>query len=162
MIRIAAEDARGGRIYDEMPRLFNLKPDPPCGEHSPELAVREQRDITHHSPESCDQAIRPRADLRGRFSVRAAIAKDLPIRTFLSNILGMAALILAVVPLLSIGFDFRLVGSPGQLACRNGSLSRTCKDAIEARGGHPGPQPTRLIFTMRRKRQIGAPRMPLR
>ena len=54
--------------------------DPSRAEHRAEMAMREQRDVAVHRPQTRDQAVDALADLGGRFAVRAAVAKDVPTR----------------------------------------------------------------------------------
>src|SRR5207249_3997810 len=77
-IMLIAEDAQCRRLQKKPPRLNGWKGKPSCGQHAQEVAVREDCDRTAGLAQTIHDSIRPREDLRERFSTRAAVTKEIP------------------------------------------------------------------------------------
>ena len=82
-----------------MLRLPYRQSNPPRSEGAPEVAVREDGDISLQRAELGNQSIGPVGDAGRRFTVRTPISKEIPVRPVLSNVHRALSLIIAVVPL---------------------------------------------------------------
>ena len=82
--------------------------------------MREKRDITLQISEFSDQPICSVGNLIGRFAARTSVLEDIPFSPPIVNVYRALTLVITVVPLRQIGFDFRGLPQAGQLT---GSLS---------------------------------------
>ena len=98
-----------------MLRLPYLQSDPTRAEDTPEVAMREDGNITLHRPEPSNHPICAFGYLGGRFAAWTSVSKDIPVWPCLANIRGSLSLVVAVVPLREVRFDFRNLTQPGQL-----------------------------------------------
>src|SRR5713101_5676322 len=94
-----------------------LNSNPTRGQDTPEMAMREDRNIAFQRPEPGNHPICASGNLGGRFAPWASVSKDIPVWPCLANIHRALSLVVAVVPLREIRFDFCNVTQPGQLAC---------------------------------------------
>src|SRR5687767_14077899 len=71
-----------------------LKPEPASGQHTHEVPTRKNQDIPGNSTQSTHDTVSTLTDLLGRFSSRAAVEKQFPVRTLRANISRTAPFIL--------------------------------------------------------------------
>src|SRR4029077_1824561 len=90
-----------------------LQTEPAGGEHSQEMSARKNQYIAFHRAHATGNPIRSGANLFRRFSVRATVAEQLPVRSDRMNLRGSNAFVIAVVPLDQIGIDFGCGAEPG-------------------------------------------------
>src|SRR5689334_16313263 len=88
------------------------------------MAMREQRDMSIHSTDFCNNSIGANADFERRFTARAAIAKNRPVRVRLSDFLRRESFVLTVIPLHKITVYRRNRTKTGELAGFTRSLKR--------------------------------------
>src|SRR5262249_30445240 len=108
------------------------KVNPPCGQHSEDVAVRKEGDVTVLSAHSADDPIGPGADLLWTLSTRAAVGEEHPTRSLLLDLLGRQAFIFTVVPFHQVAVDFSAVAEAGQRAGLSSALKRACEDERES------------------------------
>ena len=111
------------------------------------------------SADACYDTVRPATDLLCRFPSRAAVAKQSPAGTFVVNLSGGPALVIAVVPFDEIVIEFSLRSEPGQVTGPRDALQRTGKDFGEGDPAHPSLELPRIALAARRQRNIRTPRM---
>ena len=83
----------------------DLQSDPSGGQDRPELAARKERDNAFQRVKTGDEAIGAGGNLRGRFTMWAAIPKYIPVRPSLANIRGALSFVVAIVPLGQVRFN---------------------------------------------------------
>src|SRR5271169_1759879 len=92
------------------------------------MCARKQQDVALNAAHTVDDAIGPRAYLGWGFAVRAAVAKQLPIRALLQDLGGSAAFVFAIVPFHQIGIALGVVAETRQLAGSRCALQRAGED----------------------------------
>src|SRR5262249_1056440 len=122
---VVAEDVQGRGVEREVLAAGGRKADPPRDQHSEDVAVGEQGDVARRVADAGDDAIDPRAELRGCLATRAAVPEDHPARLLLADLLRREPLLLAVVPFLQVGLDHRASAETRQLARLARSTERT-------------------------------------
>ncbi len=105
--------------------LGNGQSNPTHGQNAPEVSVSEERDVPFQRAQAGNQAIRAVGDLRGSFTVRTAVEKDIPAGLSLENFRGALAIEVSIVPLHQIWFDFGSRVQCGQFTGSPRTLSRT-------------------------------------
>ena len=93
IMRIKSEDAHRGRPERKMLARQHGNPDPPRGEHTAELSVREERDGSVIGAETRDQSVGALGYLRRRFALGTAVMENIPGWSFAMNILGATSLV---------------------------------------------------------------------
>src|SRR5262245_19575987 len=91
--------AETGRAEDEEPARPRLETEPARGEHSKKVPAGEQQRVSLDGPDPEHDSIGASADLVGRLSCRAAVAKQLPVRALGMNLGAGPPFVRAVVPL---------------------------------------------------------------
>src|SRR5450755_3789638 len=119
------------------------------------MAMREDGDVAFQRPEPGNHPICTFGNLGGRFAAWASVSKDIPVWPCLANIHRALSLVVAVVPLREIRFDFRKLTQPGQLACSPCTLQRTGEYAAELHRAESFCQLAGVLFALFGKRNVG-------
>ena len=96
--------------------LNHRQTDPPRAQHPPEMPVGKQRDVSDHCPDPRQHPIGPGGDLGRRLALRAAIAKQIPVRPGRENVRPASRLIVAIVPFRQVRADFGSRAESGECA----------------------------------------------
>src|SRR5215813_2937614 len=96
------------------------------------MPAREQQNVAPETANPTHDAIGPGSDLIRCFSSRTTIAKQLPARTLLMDLLGTTPLVLAIIPFYQIAVGLRFTSEPGQLAGSDRALQRTGEHFCES------------------------------
>jgi hypothetical protein len=80
------------------------------------MPARKQQNVAPDVVNPVHDAIGPGADLIRCFSSRTTVAKQLPARTLLVDLLGTTPLVLAIIPFYKIPVGLRFTSESGQLA----------------------------------------------
>src|ERR1700739_1588793 len=80
------------------------------------MPAQKQQNVAREVANAVHDAIGPGTDLIRCFSSRTTVAKQLPARTLLVDLLGTTPLVLAIVPFYQIAIGLRFTSEPGQLA----------------------------------------------
>src|SRR5437870_9673353 len=99
-----------------------IEPEPTSGEYSQEMRAGKNQHVAFDSAHPFHNSVCAHSNFVRRFPTRAAIAKELPIRTLLVNISAEAALIVAVVPFEQVPINFSHRSKTSQLAGPGGTL----------------------------------------
>ena len=102
----AAEKAERRRAEQEMLPFDHRQPDPSHGQDTPEMAVREERDVSIQRAEPGDEPVRAVGNLGGHFTARTTVPKEIPVRPRFANVHGVLSFVIAIVPLRQVRFDF--------------------------------------------------------
>ena len=89
-----------------MLRLVYRQPDPSHTQDATELAVCEEGDVASQRPQTGNQPVSAFGYLRWRFAARASVPKNVPIRPLGPDLGRAPSLVVAIVPLDRIRFDF--------------------------------------------------------
>src|SRR5215471_6043897 len=89
------------------------------------MPARKQQNVAPDIANPVHDAIGPGTDLIRCFSSRTTIAKQLPARTLLMDLLGTTTLALAIIPFYQIVVGLRVISEPCQLARSDRALQRT-------------------------------------
>ena len=119
------------------------------------MAMREDGNVAFQCPKSSNRPICAFGNLGGRFAAWASVSKDIPVWPCLANIHRALSLVVAVVPLRKIRFDFRNVTQPGQIACSPCTLQRTGEHAAELHSAEPFRQLAGVLFALFSQRNVG-------
>src|SRR5687767_5209188 len=90
-----------------MQRVPDRQANPADSQDAPEVAVRKDGHIALEGAKPRDQSIRPVGDAGRRFAVRTPVAKEIPVGPVFSDLYRALPLIIAVIPLRQVRFDFR-------------------------------------------------------
>ena len=120
------------------------------------MAMREDGNVTFQRPEPSNQPVCAFGNLGGRVAAWTSVSKDIPFWPCLANIRRAQSLVLAVVPLGEVRFDFRKVTQPGQLACSPCTLQGTSEYAAERHSAEPLCQIAGVLFALFNQRDIGS------
>ena len=120
------------------------------------MAMREDRDVAFQRPEPGNHPICTFGNLGGRFAAWASVSKDIPVWPCLANIHRALSLVVAVVPLREIRFDFCNVTQPGQLACSPCTLQRTGEHPAEPHSAEPFRELAGVLFALFSQRYVGS------
>ena len=156
MVRFVAEDAERSCVERKMLSFEHRRANPSRGQDAPELAMREQRDLPPKSAKASDKSIGALEDLVGRVTVRTTVAKDVPARSSLANVLGALPFVIAIVPLGQVGLDLRRRREPDQLASSPRALPRTAQHTSKLDRPQPWSEFSRLVFAFLGQRNIRA------
>ena len=154
------ENAKRGGVEKETLRFAYGQFNPTRGQDASEVAMGEERDISSQRPKAKNEPISASGDLRGRFTVRAAVAEEIPVRSRLQNVRGELTFVVAIVPLRQVRFDFGRGSQPGQFTRSSGALPRAGQhpikpDVPEAMSKFPRP-----VLARRSQGNIGAAGVP--
>ena len=100
-----AQRTQARRAQQEEPAGRRFQPQPAGGENPQEMAAREEQYVPGDRSRTAEDAVGPCAHLVGRFTSRAAVTKQLPIRASRMDLGRAATFILAVVPFEQIAID---------------------------------------------------------
>jgi len=120
------------------------------------VAMREESNVTLQRPEPSNQPICAFGNLGGRFAAWTSVSKDIPVWPCLSNVYWALSLVVAVVPLREVRFDFRNLTQPGQLTRSPCTLQRAGEHAAELHSVEPFCQPAGVLFALLGKRDVGS------
>src|SRR5262245_57363530 len=95
-------------------RSFESKP--PSGENSQEVPTGKNEHVVVDRPQALDDAVGSHAHIGRRFTSRASIMEQLPIRTLLMNVRRAATFVVAIVPFHQVPVDFDPIAKAGQFA----------------------------------------------
>src|SRR5437016_13368095 len=90
---LVTQCAQARRAQHERSAVNWLNPDPACGQHSEKMSAGKKQNISSHRSHAAHYAISPRSDLLRRFAARAAVAEQLPVRTFSQDVNREAAFV---------------------------------------------------------------------
>jgi len=110
------------------------------------MSAGKEQNIARHDPCAAYYAIGSGCDLLWRFATRAAVAEQLPVRTFSKNVWCKATFVLTVVPLDEVTVDFSYGLESGELASPHGSPQRTGEYFRERQPSQSLAQPSRIIL----------------
>ena len=119
------------------------------------MAMREDGNVAFERPEPSDQPICAFGNLGGRFPAWTSVSKDIPAWPCLADIRRALSLIVAIVPLHEVRFDFRNLTQPGQLTCSSFALQRTGEHAAELHSAKPFCQLAGVLFALFSQRNVG-------
>ena len=120
------------------------------------MAMREDGNVAFQRPEPGNHPICAFRNLGGRFAAWTSVSKDIPVWPSLANIHRAQSLILAVVPLREVRFNFRKVTKPGQLARSPCTLQGTSEHAAELYSAEPFCQLAGILFALFNQRNVGS------
>jgi len=92
--------------------------------------------------------------LRGRFTARTTVTKDVPARSSHANVLGALSFVIAVIPLGQVGFNLGRRREPDQLAGPPRAPPRTGQHTTKLGRPQPWSKFARLGFAFRGQRNI--------
>ena len=142
-----------------MLRLPYLQSDPTRGQDTPEMAMREDGNVAFERPEPSDQPICAFGNLGGRFPAWTSVSKDIPAGPCLADIRRALSLIVAIVPLHEVRFDFRNLTQSGQHTCSPCTLQRTGEHVAELHSAESFCELAGVLFAFFVKRNVGSTRM---
>src|SRR5262249_41123655 len=118
------------------------------------MPARKQQDVPPDVANPVHDAIGAGTDLIRRFSSRTTVAKQLPARTLLLDVIGTTPLVLAIIPFYQIAVGLRFTSEPGQLAGSDRALQRTGEHFCESEPLQSPAQTLRIHFAPSSERQI--------
>jgi hypothetical protein len=136
------------RAEREMLPFGHRQSDPSHGQDAPELAVREERDVSVYGAKMCDEPIGTVGNLRGHFTMRTAVPKDIPAQSLLANVDGALSFVIAIVPLCQVRLDLGRRPQPGQFTRASRALPRA--------GQHTGKLDVPKAFSKRARLVLAA------
>src|SRR5215475_630773 len=89
------------------------------------MPTRKQQNVAPETANPTHDAIGPGTDLIRCFSSRTTVAKQLPARTLLLDLLGTTPLVMAIVPFYEIVVGLCFTSEPCQFASSDRPLQRT-------------------------------------
>src|SRR6267143_673002 len=134
-------------------RCFN--PSPARSQHSEEVPAGEKQNVARRRPHAVQYSVSPRGDLLWRFAARAAVAEQLPVRAFRTDLDRTATLVLAVVPLDEVVIDFSRRSKAGQFTCPTRALQWTGKHPRKRQFTQPLTKSSGIALATLGQRQIG-------
>src|SRR5215475_5236603 len=96
------------------------------------MPTRKQQNVAPETANPTHDAIGPGTDLIRRFSSRTTVAKQLPTRTLLLDLLGTTPLVLAIIPFYEIVVGLCFTAEPGQFASSDRALQWTGEHLYES------------------------------
>ena len=96
------------------------------------MPTRKQQNVASKVANPVGDAIGPGTDLIRCFSSRTTVAKQLPARTLLVDLLGTTPLVLAIIPFYQIAVGLRFISESGQLTGSDRALQRTGEHSCES------------------------------
>src|SRR5262245_8383704 len=119
------------------------------------MPARKEQDVRLHRANAGHHAVGSGADLIRRLSSRAAVAEQLPFRTFFVNLLGALALVLAIVPFEEVAVGLCCGGEASQLAGPGCALQRAGENLGECQALQALAESTRVVLSALGQGQIG-------
>ncbi len=126
---------------------------------APELAVREERDISVQCAEMCDEPISTVGNLCGHFTARTAVPEHIPVRSPFVNVYGAPSFIIAVVTFRQVRFNLGPRPQPGQLTRSSRALPRAGQHTCELDLPEAWSKFARLLLAARGQRNVRAARV---
>jgi hypothetical protein len=124
------QNAYRRRAERKMLSLDERNADPSRGHDTPELLVKDERDVAIKSGKTLKEPISTIGHLRGRFASGATVAKDIPVRAPLADVRRTFAFVIAVIPLRQVRFHDRR----GPQSSRQGPRLRACSSPLSVSG----------------------------
>src|SRR5215216_528133 len=153
-IMFVAERAHACYVEHEKPCGSRLEAQPTRSEHTQEMSARKNQYIGVERADTRNNTIGTRANLFRRFSVRATIAKQFPIRSCGVDLCRSQTFVVAVVPFDQITIDFSYGSKARQFTSSKSALQWAGQDSREIGFSQAVPKTQRIAFTARRQRQI--------
>src|SRR5437667_2134916 len=151
---LVTQCAQARRAQHERSAVNWLNPDPACGQHSEKMSAGKKQNISSHRAPAAHDAISPRSDLLRRFAARAAVAEQLPVRTFSQDVNREAAFVLAIIPFDQVSASFSYGSEPGQRTCPHGALQGAGEHFRKLESAQAFSQPSRIALPAVSERQI--------
>jgi hypothetical protein len=148
-----------GRAQQEVSSGPRLKPHPSGGEHPQEVAARKKEHSRSGGSHPGQYEVSPHAHLVRRFTARATVAEQLPLRSRSKDLVCAETLVLTVVPFDQIAIDFGNCPEPGQLTCPYRALQWARKHLPEIQSSQSFSQCAGVLLAALRQWKIGKPRM---
>src|SRR5437667_133193 len=123
------------------------------------MSARKNQHIAFDGAHAIDNAIGTGSNLFGRFSVRAAVTEQLPVRSLRVNLRCAETFVITIVPLDQITIDLSYGAEACQLTSSRGALQRARQHFCENRPGQPFSQAYGVAFAPFGQRQVGNPRV---
>jgi hypothetical protein len=155
MVHLVGHHADRSRAQRQVASDRDRGADPAGGERAPNLAVRKQRDVSFQRAQPRDQPIGAVGHLLGRLAAGAAVGKNVPAGSRRANAATGKSFVVAVVPFLKIGVDFRCLRQSSQFAGAPSALPWTDEYPGEGDWLKPRPQRARFLLAARGQRQVG-------
>jgi hypothetical protein len=138
-------------------RLPYRQSNPTRSHDAQELAMREDGNIPLQCSQPGNHPICTFGNLGGRFTARAPVSKEIPFGLLLASIQRQFSLVVAVVPLRQVRFNFRNP-NPANSHVRR-ALQRTGEYAAEPHLAEPLCQPAGVLLALLVQRNIRSTRM---
>src|ERR1700751_5791356 len=123
------------------------------------MSARKNQHVAFDGAHAMDNAIRPRADLFRKFSVRAAVTEQIPVGSFCTNLYGADTFVITVIPFDQIAIDFGYRAKACQFAGSHGALQWTRPHLRENQSGQPFSKTRGVALATLGQRQVGNPRV---
>src|SRR6266576_1868257 len=146
----AQQEVSSGRRFEHHPA---------GGEHPQEVAARKKEHSRSGGSHPGQYAVSPRTHLVRRFTARATVAEQLPLRPRSKDLVRAETLVLTVVPFDQIAIDFGNCPEPRQLTCPCGALQWARKNLSEIQSSQSFSERAGVLLAALRQWKIGKPRM---
>src|SRR2546425_10570040 len=110
-------------------------------------ATGKKQNVSRHRPYTVHHAVRPRGDLLRGFAARTAVAEQLPVRTFRTDLDGTPAFIFAIVPFDEITIDSSRRSEAGEFTRASGALQWASPHLSEVHSTQPLSKSSGIAFT---------------
>src|SRR5437867_10264521 len=112
------------------------------------MAAREKQNVSGHLAHSLHYAICSRSNLFWHFAARAAVAEQLPVRTFSKDVNRAATFVLAIVPFDQVRVNFSNRSESSQLARSHSTAQRAGEYLRKCHIPQSLPQFSRVAFSL--------------
>src|ERR1700722_4229559 len=117
--------------------------------------MREKRHVAVQRAKTRDEPIGAVRHLLGLFAIRTAVPKHIPTRSFLANVAGEPAFIVAIVPLSQVRFNLHCRTQRGQLTGSPCTLQRTGEHTSKPDMPEPWDELACFVLTARGQGKVG-------
>ena len=149
-----AENAERCHAKRKMLPFDRRQSDPSRGQDAPELAVREERDVSVQRAEMCDEPIGTVGNLCGHFTARTTVPEHIPVRSLFAYVYGALSFVIAVVPFRQVRFNLGRRPQPGQLIRSSRALPRAGQHTRKLDLPEAWSKFARLVLASRGQRNV--------
>ena len=150
-----AENGDTGGAEQEPLTLFGREAQPAGGENAEQVAVGEQDGVAIGGEGALDGGVGAGTHLFDGFTVRNAVAKDVPAGAGGTDFRAGAALVIAIIPFDQVGFQLSLPAKAGQFTGAHGAPQRAGENEGEPATGEFFADRKGLCFAGRGEGDIG-------